>query len=73
MCNWNGAIGIDFFVNKLSYKSAIILRILMNTLIIIFMIAVIKSGINEALTLMDLKNRGVANIQSHTVLSYSCQ
>lgn len=50
-----GHLGIDFFVNKLSYKSAIILRILMNTLIIIFMIAVIKSGINEALTLMDLK------------------
>jgi TRAP-type C4-dicarboxylate transport system permease small subunit len=50
-----GHLGIDFFVTKLSYKSATILRILMNVLVIIFMAAVIASGINESLTLIELK------------------
>lgn len=50
-----GHLGIDFFVLKLPKKAAIVVRILMNVLIIVFMIAAISSGINEAYTLMGMK------------------
>ena len=50
-----GHLGIDFFVLKLPKKAALVVRILMNALIIIFMIAAITSGIHEAYTLMGMK------------------
>jgi len=50
-----GHLGIDFFVHKLSRKASIIIRIMMDMLVIVFMLVVTTSGINEARVLMELK------------------
>lgn len=50
-----GHLSLDFFTARLPQKASLLLRILMNVLIIIFMAAVVTSGIQEAYTLWDLK------------------
>jgi TRAP-type C4-dicarboxylate transport system permease small subunit len=50
-----GHLSLDFFVNKFPVKVRVALRILMNALIIVFMIVIVYGGIQESLSLMDLK------------------
>jgi TRAP-type transport system small permease protein len=53
--NERGHIGVNFFVARLSYKAEWAVRILINSLIIVFLLVMIKGGIEEAQTLMSLK------------------
>lgn len=50
-----GHLSLDFFTARLPRKVSLSIRILMNALIIIFMAAVVISGIQEVYTLWDLK------------------